>query len=922
MIYKMQIAYYNPRVFGEPTKFMALREAISIFSSSDIKLKTETIRSRFRYQIQNDFKDCNKTPYQELKKALLPSVTFSGTISRSTGTGDFTGLVTVDLDNNDPALLDAYYQSIPNFCFAWGWSVSGAPNGFSVFKTPARNKEEYEFFALAIQEYLKVEFKLVTALSDYKRVRYISYNESLHVCWDCEELSRDHAQGLINEMQKEAAGRSKVGDSIVETEWVAFCEEYANRSGYDFIPGQRHLYLNRFSIAANLLGVPQEKCEAHLLHAYGFVGETDACSYPYAAYKESHNNWGWRLSHQEEEGYALPPNQYISDLDIDFCGKILHAGTGTGKTYAAVTLRDRVILAVPYYALCENIASEYKIGAYSGIRKISDQPDKIVTTYASLRSLTRHLGDAAKDYHLIVDEAHNMTLSASRGFMLDDLNYIAHTMEQGIFSSTTFLSGTWLYNIHPLIQEMEIVRVKKERPEKPLTYIRGESTLQVAVEVVKEKIQAGRFPFVLQNDTSMNRATLMGHLEAYNVKSFTSRSKTDKDFLSIVKDSYILPGIDAIISTTVLKEGNNINNEIDISVIIVGNYHSSEIEQVSQRFRKAKSIEVIIIKPTNGVRSAEWGDARQFTWIEQEKAKLDLKTLGQVSKMQERVRRMFDAFPFRFEDEDNPTLDYLMLSQMGVGIEKILENRNQELQCANLSQYGIIYQAEEQRSGKLKEDEYTKELKETIKKTKEANYKDRITALRLNPRPLAIAKEMERFNSHKLKPGEDIAIRYFIKMAKYHDPKVVLNYMVEMPAVKNKLKKLERYFLFNAVYHISLVRDTKEHKFIDMIIKEMPDEPTLVDCAYLIHNIGRHIGIGTSNISKEILKWETSEGSPSNVFRTTRGLVESIFEIESFRALDDDRSKVTKYRLVPRKRIPYRGEKDDNKILKEFTKYN
>lgn len=912
----VQVGFYKAGNFSFMNREITLEEAFGLFQGDKARRSTTYIRNRFKEDIKNDFPDGNKKEYQKVKKELLDSVMLSGTLQRRTGAGEYSGLVTFDLDNNPAERLARFYRRKPDFCVAAGWSVSGAPNGFAVFYTTASNEKEYEAFSKGIKAFLEIEYGLDVPKSDHIRIRYIAYDDEMYVNYQARQAQLQEFESYIDRFYSQEAERSRIADDITESEWTEFCARYAEKHDYSFIRGQRHMYLTYFAIAANLLGINQEMCKQYITTKYSVRVDSNAISYPYSHYKESHGKWGWRLHNQNIDEYVLEPDQYVAHLNLDFRNTILFAGTGTGKTYAATTIAEKVVIAVPYHALCENIAAEYQFEQYNALSKFEGRPNKIVTTYASLGSLTRRLGNATSEYALVVDEGHNMTLSATRGFMLDDLTFIVHCLDFKVYASTTFLSGTWLYNIHPIIREMPVIRVRKPRMDKKLFYVRAKNTLQGTVDLVKKSIEEKRFPFVLQNDTSMKRDTLVGALDGIPIKSFTSRSKQDKDFLSIVQDSIIKPGISGILTTTVLKEGNNINNEFDVDVIVVGNYHSSEIEQVSQRFRKAKSIHIYIVKAADGVRTKEWGEARQFIWDEHQKASQELKTLSEIPMMEERFRKMFDIFPFRF-DTGEPELDYLLISNLGLNVEKILENRNEELQIKNLRQYGIELEDRMVSGAELERTEVMEQLKEKNKKLKQDNYSSKLMEIASWVDPLKFAKKEERFESHKLQPGEDIALSYFIRIAKYHSPDVVLEYMKECEPVKNRLRKMERYFLFNAAYYVSMREGSPVKRFLQLVLEGAPELTTLPEIADHIVWAGEEVGVGTSVIKQELLKWTTGEHKQSTVFASTRALIDSMFHVKTQRKRIGG-ERVTAYTLKPRKQIGRPSEVDFDLVKQDF----
>lgn len=929
-IFYKKCCFYKEMSFSHYERSLSVLEALSLFTSNFVKDQTQYIQKKFGKYIKNGFPSIEKKDYQTLKRKILPSVVFSGVINRKKGSSQnqYNGIVVLDLDDNPELLLKKFYENPPKECLAFGMSVSGYPNGWALIYTEASTEKEYKKYSTAIKYWISKNYNLNCMVSDPKRVRYVSYDPEVYINTHpnifCNEQRKKHQLAL----DIEANERDNIADSIEQTEWSKFCDEYARKKGFDFIKGQRHMYLNNFAICANLIGVKKQNLDifvfSKLIDKRSY-SDSNALEFPYQSYKESFAKWSWRLENNSTPttDISLKENEYISDKGIDFCGKILFAPTGTGKTFAAVNLREKVVIAVPYYSLCQNIASEYDITPINGRKKFPDSlKDKYVTTYASLEKVVRSLGRNVSDYHLIVDEAHNLSISASRSFMLDNLDFITWCMQEKKFKSNTLLSGTWLPNIHPTIKQMEVIKITKPRKKKLLYYYHCQHTLKGVVDLCEQSISSGSFPFVLQNDISIRRETLIGALEerGLKLKSFTSRDKNDPDFEDLVNDSIIDPSISGIVTTTVLKEGNNINNEFEsVDVIILGSYHSSEIEQASQRFRKARNINIRIVKKDpQETTSVYLGRAEQYTWNALKEARDKLDKNWPTSKLEEYFRRQFDFYPYKVEDYDI-VLDYLMLSEIGCRFEKINESQNVELQKRNLKKYGILFVESFFNKGKLEKSEIIESRKFDYEQVKHYGYVEQLSEIEsIDPkiRP-KFTQDLLRYESNKLTKGELLAARHFVSLCKYQDSRTVLKFMKACEPIKSRLEKIERYFLFNAYYH---TLEDHEKGFIDKISELAPQCSNLPEIAAAISFSAEKFGVACGKIKFEIQKYKTTRDANvahSKIFVQTKRVIESMFEVKSKRKTING-IKVSVLNLLPRKKIPPYKSNELGSVLNEF----
>jgi hypothetical protein len=188
----------------------------------------------------------------------------------------------------------------------------------------------------------------------------------------------------------------------------------------------------------------------------------------------------------------------------------------------------------------------------------------------------------------VIDEFHNFTSATNEKFMLDQLRTVLKWKES--FDSFTGVTGTFLPNAHPCILEMPIRYVDIPQEKIPYMTIECKNTLHTVIQMTKnETIAKGHKAAILMNDKSMKLETVKtGFRDINRVAVLNAETKGETDFTNIIENKYLLNDVKVLISTTVLKEGNDIKNNDFFDVYIIGrDFHAAEIKQFVARFRAA-----------------------------------------------------------------------------------------------------------------------------------------------------------------------------------------------------------------------------------------------------------------------------------------------------------------------------------------------
>jgi hypothetical protein len=740
---------------------------------------TNAICEKHREGILEGFKTVDKGEYQKDKADQLPAICPAGLIYSRAGEIDQleidpAGILCLDIDENTPEDLRAFWNKVPSmqYAAAAARSVSGSLNGsFALFlniEFPTRREDIppqlidqqeintsdswskilnkiNEAYHEAFTAMLKDQAGIIAgkAGQNLKNLRYLAADPEAYHNPNAKTYSLENLTDYLDLIRnREDKLRSWTGEAlnIETTDWIEFGEAFAAAKGYQLQDGQKHEFLTRFSIACNLLGVDIAQVYGYAT-AKGINVRTNCISYPYRTYKENLGRWKYKLQKKaDRQVIEGKKGQKLADLidAQDIIEKKVIAPTGSGKTYLIHTLPGKKVIVCPTLGLVDNVCADYNAAPFTGSTRDKEsikQADFIAVTYASFRKLTAYLAETKDQYHCIVDESQAFSVSASPAFQLKQLHEVLQEA-QG-YKDLTLLTGTDVYNHDPRLRNIPRISFYIPQSEKALQLVDAIDVLKETAEQIKNSIAAGRFPLVLFNNTSDDGklGTLKSLLaDQAGIKYLNSHTKQDPDWKKITSEGIIDPEIKGIVTTSVLKEGNNILNKYHFDIIVVGHFHSTEIVQFSSRPRKPKSVSVSIIRSENRTRSERIFCPEQFAYQLEDDAQSvcnDLNTKAacansdtSLTYLEVKARQAIKQNPIRYDEEQNLFLiDYLHLSNITFTQERIAENRNDQLLIRNLNKYGIVYRdqvascaeqttEEKANAAKIREQKKEKELQE------------------------------------------------------------------------------------------------------------------------------------------------------------------------------------------------------------------
>lgn len=523
---------------------------------------------------------------------------------------------------------------------------------------------------------------------------------------------------------------------------------------------------------------------------------------------------GWR-DHRHIDGVVLTgkPGEKLNDIltryNISMAGKAMAVPTGGGKTFAGNQFADagnKMVFAVPTLALANNVASEYGMAIFTGAQKEDIRgAEKIVTTFSSLPSVCKVINP--EFYHLFIDEAHN----TGAGFMYSTMQKVVALLPQ--FRSITTLTGTPQPEFIPTLAALPKVTVTMPQQAKRFYRYNAKDTLKAAAVAVQNSIAKGRFPVVLLNDT--NAGGKLGAMEVLlktagiKYATFNSYKKQDADFLSITKNGIIPGDIQAIVTTTVLKEGNNIYNNVPFDYIIIGNFHVNEVHQLSERSRNSTDTAVFWLRAEKVEQSKAKPNAYKLGAMFTDAANKAIQELNLQAKDDEpeavivaeaQARGAIGALPIKRNELGQYELDPVRLNSMVFDAERNALCRNEAWYFKRLQAFGFTIETGTATDGappppaKIvaeRTQAETEAIKEhhTEAKAVEAKEVEQVLPQLLEYGAVRIeAILQERRND--LTKTEQVLYKHFIKLCKYCTEAKAVEHLQAIGLSKSKFKAL------------------------------------------------------------------------------------------------------------------------------------
>ena len=385
------------------------------------------------------------------------------------------------------------------------------------------------------------------------------------------------------------------------------------------------------------------------------------------------------------------PGEYLKDTlrrygmrPADIIGKSVISGTGSGKTHTVAQIladdpQRKIILVVPTIAIVnDQCARNPNARRFVGGSRAIEKDDRFfIACCQSFPALATRVNLA--EFDVFFDESHGLVSDAHRGYKLGALRRF-YNIARDLAKSLTFLTGTDLPNFHPDFKKIERLVIRSKSPIKKTAYlVDAKHVLSAAVSKFEESVKAGRFPVLLLNDKSAKLAEVKFLLQGYTLAVLNSETKESEFFKTISTKGAIPEGVQGIVTTVVLREGNSLFDDRLFDFVIVGTHHSSTIEQLSARIRNAKEIHVHIIRHSDRKTNEASFDATKYATL-----------------VERRAQYFIDEQNNQEPGDDTAALFFERELRKAIQYQPVAEDKSGRLQICHFAVNNEVHQAETQ----------------------------------------------------------------------------------------------------------------------------------------------------------------------------------------------------------------------------------
>lgn len=575
-----------------------------------------------------------------------------------------TGIVSFDVDENDAETLRAFFIEIQAgkmpIVEAAARSVSGFATGAMWLNVRVEMPSKLHHIPADLQKNLglssatpwhEVVAKLHTAFGeaikhlthqqkginfgsfDLKRMRNLTHDAEIYTNPNAADFGLKSLALFVAERAKELAKVAPVDVDFAETDAFKFARKYADTfHTYD----NRQLYISRFSICCNLLGVPMQSAADYVRANFPDydLQRRDGVRYPYHKYKKTHGVWAYKLAPKgNADTLVLAPGEYLSAKADQITKTIIEkkrveikCGMGDGKSYAITrhVAPDLVklngcqsLIILPLNSKVEQEAKE------SGLPHITGEASKgqggkarkseamkapvILTNQKSAVSILEKFKADGKRVNVFVDECHLLVSGAS--YKGKDIAALWSLLDS-VAETVTLYSGT----PKPYFGQLGFYRlnIEKERQRKVNISVRyrDASIEKTALALVSGfDFMASKLVVKIQSKKKIEAIKKALILLGWNSKEIVclyseKHVKEGKDY-AIFKDATkekgsFQGGVKLVLCTSFINEGVNIYDADRVTFATIEKRRSFDADdfiQFPERWRNTKDVDFLAYVP-------------------------------------------------------------------------------------------------------------------------------------------------------------------------------------------------------------------------------------------------------------------------------------------------------------------------------------
>lgn len=298
---------------------------------------------------------------------------------------------------------------------------------------------------------------------------------------------------------------------------------------------------------------------------------------------------------------------YISNSDISSTltkkfengTHILYAPTGVGKTTFVKNMTGKKIIIVPTNIAIEQNATNDTTMYYSKNTKLDLTKDTIITNYQNAANLLKRV-DNVNNYLIVFDEAHNLFAATNTSFLNKVMSEIFQYLDFNYHNRLLFLTATPVANYLTEYKIPTVTKITSDkiRAKRNVKSVKISNFYKFVFNSINNKLDNNTNDLfvVYCNNTSKKLTELIENFKKVNVSDdeiliLNSHTKDTDTVSNLIKTNKLSENIKVVISTSIINESININNDYDnVYTYLFDTVHAIIIEQLASRFRNAKEI--------------------------------------------------------------------------------------------------------------------------------------------------------------------------------------------------------------------------------------------------------------------------------------------------------------------------------------------
>lgn len=290
---------------------------------------------------------------------------------------------------------------------------------------------------------------------------------------------------------------------------------------------------------------------------------------------------------------------------------LVDSPTGSGKTTAFLNAFKELespkahffIFAMPTIALTLQNAHKHKIHAIKGqtknlfrsiFRSVKNGSRSFISTYDMVPALIDFLQTIEKNitFTLVVDEFHKFVIDYDMNYRHEAIRNLYNISKQA--QNFVGLSGT-IDDIYK--NEFDkVMRIENGQPASPCqefavyTYQKRKNALAELSQLIETWTKERKLLIYIQSIKKINQLKYILQRKRIKVRTINANSKSNRTYKQLIEHETIDDDVQVVLTTSVIADGVNIQNDVDWEVIAVCNdfsnlFNYSSIKQISNRLR-------------------------------------------------------------------------------------------------------------------------------------------------------------------------------------------------------------------------------------------------------------------------------------------------------------------------------------------------